>query len=52
MKIEELAQRMEAKVDWLSRHGKELPFFVDVSDGQVRWSERGFEAWCAKGGRR
>ena len=52
IKIEELAQRMETTVDWLDRNGKELPFFVRVSDGQVRWSERGFETWCAKGGRR
>ena len=52
MKIEELAQRMETTVDWLRRHGKDLPFFVPLSDGQMRWSERDFEAWSAKGGRR
>ena len=52
MDIKETARRMETTVDWLDRNGKDLPFFVRVSDGQVRWSERGFETWCAKGGRR
>jgi predicted DNA-binding transcriptional regulator AlpA len=41
---EEAAKRLCTTPDWLTRH-KELPFRVELSGGQVRWSEQGLDDW-------
>jgi hypothetical protein len=44
--LDEAAARLATTKDWLSRQ-HELPFRVEVSHGQVRFSERGLEEWIA-----
>jgi predicted DNA-binding transcriptional regulator AlpA len=46
LELEEAAQRLATTPDWLARQ-KHLPFRVEVSPGQVRWSERGLDEWIA-----
>lgn len=43
---EQAADRLRTSYDWLKRQ-KELPFRVELSEGQTRYSERGLEAWIA-----
>jgi hypothetical protein len=44
--LEDAAARLATTPDWLARQ-KHLPFRVEVSPGQVRWSERGLDEWIA-----
>jgi predicted DNA-binding transcriptional regulator AlpA len=41
---EEAAKRLCTTPDWLNRQ-KALPFRVELSGGQVRWSEQGLDDW-------
>jgi hypothetical protein len=43
---EQAADRLRTTYDWLKRQ-KDLPFRVELSEGQTRYSERGLEAWIA-----
>jgi hypothetical protein len=43
---EEAATRLRTTPDWLSRQ-KSLPFRVELSPGQVRYSAHGLEDWIA-----
>jgi predicted DNA-binding transcriptional regulator AlpA len=42
--LEEAAERLKTTPDWLSRQ-KALPFRVELSPGQIRYSEQGLEDW-------
>jgi predicted DNA-binding transcriptional regulator AlpA len=44
--VEEAATRLRTTPDWLSRQ-KALPFRVELSPGQVRYSEQGLDEWIA-----
>jgi predicted DNA-binding transcriptional regulator AlpA len=44
--LDDAAARLATTPDWLSRQ-KHLPFRIEVSPGQVRWSERGLDEWIA-----
>jgi predicted DNA-binding transcriptional regulator AlpA len=44
--LEEAAARLATTPDWLARQ-KRLPFRVELSPGQVRWSEQGLDEWIA-----
>ena len=46
LETEEAAARLATTPDWLSRQ-KQLPFRIEVSPGQVRWSERGLDEWIS-----
>jgi hypothetical protein len=41
---DEVAARLKTTPDWLSRQ-KHLPFRVELSGGQIRYSEQGLEEW-------
>ena len=52
----ETARRLAVTIDWLFRHGKSLPFRVELTvpanrgkqkAHQVRYSERGLSKWIA-----
>ncbi|MFN8545850.1 MAG: helix-turn-helix domain-containing protein [Candidatus Binatia bacterium] len=45
--IDEAAERLGTSKDWLRRH-KALPFRVEVSPGQVRYSVAGLERFIAR----
>jgi len=42
--LDEAAAKLKSSKDWLARQ-KDAPFRVEVSPGQVRYSEQGIEAW-------
>ena len=44
---DEAAKRLSTTKDWLTRHGKDLPFVVRLSDGQVRFSVKGIDRFIA-----
>jgi hypothetical protein len=44
--VEDAATRLRTTPDWLSRQ-KALPFRVELSPGQVRYSEQGLDEWIA-----
>jgi hypothetical protein len=44
--LETAAARLATTVDWLQRQ-RDAPFRVEVSPGQVRFSEQAIEAWIA-----
>jgi predicted DNA-binding transcriptional regulator AlpA len=43
---EEAAKRLCTTQDWLKRQ-KDLPFRIELSGGQVRYSEHGLDDWIA-----
>ncbi len=45
--VEQAAERLSTSPDWLRRHGKELPFYVQLSEGQIRFSSRGIDRYIA-----
>ena len=44
--LEAAAARLATTPDWLARQ-KQLPFRIEVSPGQVRWSAQGLDEWIA-----
>ncbi len=45
--VEQAADRLSTSPDWLRRHGKELPFYVQLSEGQIRFSSVGIDRYIA-----
>jgi len=45
LKVKEAAARLRTSADWLYRHWKELPFAVQLSNRQLRFSTKGIEQY-------
>ena len=43
--IEEAAERLKTSKDWLYRHWRKLPFTVQLSPKQLRFSTKGIERY-------
>ena len=46
LEIDAAAARLATTPDWLRRH-PELPFRIELSPGQVRFSSKGIDRWIA-----
>ena len=45
LNIEEAAERLKTSKDWLYRHWRKLPFTVQLSPKQLRFSAKGIERY-------
>lgn len=46
--VDEAAEQLRVKPEWLYRHSRELPFTRKLSRRQLRFSERGLRRWVGK----